>query len=50
MSAFYESIGRTVVTVIRLRFRRQIRIAGALAVVGAVLVGYLLATRDVEEG
>ena len=50
MSAFYEAIGRTVVTVIRVRFRRQLRIAGAVAIVGTAIIGYLLATRDVEEG
>lgn len=50
MSLFYEVIGRIVVFGIRRRYRRQLRVAGALAVVAVVGVGYLLAGRDVEEG
>ena len=50
MSTIYEAIGRLVVTLVRVRFRRQLRIAAALTVAGALGVGYLLATRDVEEG
>lgn len=50
MSAVYEAIGRLVVTVVRVRFRRQLRIAAALAILGTIAVGYVLAGRDVEEG
>lgn len=50
MAAFYEAIGRVVVTFVRLRFRRQLRVAAALAVVATMIIGYLLASRDVEEG
>lgn len=50
MSAIYEAIGRLVVTIVRIRFRRQLRIAAVLSVLATVAVGYLLASRDVEEG
>ena len=50
MSAFYEAVGRIVVTMIRTRFRRQLRIAAVLALAATVVAGYLLAGRDVEEG
>ncbi len=50
MSAFYEAVGRVVVTFIRVRYRRQLRVAGALAVVSVLVAGYLLAGREVEEG
>ncbi|GIK78192.1 MAG: hypothetical protein BroJett022_18820 [Actinomycetes bacterium] len=54
MSFAYESIGRLVVYVVRRRFGRQIRVAGGIALAGALIGGaigaYLLASRDVEEG
>lgn len=50
MSVIYEAIGRMVVTLIRVRFRRQLRVVAVLGIGAAVAVGYLLATRDVEEG
>ena len=50
MSALYEAVGRIVVGFIRVRYRRQLRVAGALAIVSVAVVGYLLAGRDVEEG
>ena len=50
MSAFYEAIGRIVVTFIRVRYRRQLRLAAGLAVVAAVGIGAYLSGRDVEEG
>lgn len=50
MSAFYELVGRIVVGFVRVRFRRQLRIAAAVAVAATVGIGYLLASRDVEEG
>jgi hypothetical protein len=50
VSAFYQAIGRAVVRFIRVRYRRQIRIAIALGVASLLLGGYLAASRDVEEG
>jgi hypothetical protein len=54
MSYFYEGIGRLVVYLVMRRYGRQVRVAGALAVAGALIGGavgaYLLASRDVEEG
>lgn len=54
MSLIYESIGRLVVFVILRKFGRQLRIAGGVAGVAALVVAaigaYLLASRDVEEG
>jgi hypothetical protein len=54
MSAFYEGIGRLVVALVKWRFGRQIRIAGALGLAGLVIGGavgaYLIGSRDVEEG
>jgi hypothetical protein len=50
MSAFYEAVGRIVVTFIRVRYRREIRVVGALAVASVLVGGYLLARREVEEG
>jgi hypothetical protein len=50
VSAIYEAIGRTVVRFVRVRYRRQIRIAAALAVASVLLGGFLAASRDVEEG
>ena len=50
MSLVYEMIGRTVVRLLRARFRRQIRIAAVATAVTLVLVGYLAATRSVDEG
>lgn len=50
MSAFYETVGRIVISVVRIRFRRQLRVAAALAIAGTIAAGYLLATREAEEG
>jgi len=50
MSAFYEAIGRVVVLVVRLRFRKQLRFAAVLGVGATIAAGYFLAARDVEEG
>ncbi|HET6831309.1 MAG TPA: hypothetical protein VFH44_08180 [Solirubrobacterales bacterium] len=54
MTYFYATIGRLVVYFVRRRFGRQLGIAGAVALTGAVIGGavgaYLLASRDVEEG
>jgi hypothetical protein len=54
MSMFYEMIGRIVVALVWRRFGGQIQVAGAAAliaaIVGAGVGAYLLASRDVEEG
>jgi hypothetical protein len=50
MSAVYEAIGRLVVWFVRIRFRRQIRIATGIAIVSVLLGGYLAASRSVDEG
>jgi hypothetical protein len=50
MSAIYELIGRLVVTVVRVRYRRELRIAAVATVAGVLAAGYLLASREVDEG
>ena len=50
MTVLYTLIGRLVVAFVRLKFRRQLRIAAAGAVIATLIAGYLLASRDVEEG
>jgi len=50
VSAIYELIGRIVVRLAWWRFGTQIRVAGALALVGIGVAGYLAATREPPEG
>jgi hypothetical protein len=50
MSAIYEAIGRAVVKFVRIRFRRQIRIAAAVVAASLLLGGYLAASRELREG
>jgi hypothetical protein len=50
MAAIYELIGRLVVRFVRVRYRRQIRIALGVAVGVVALGGYLAATREPPEG
>ena len=50
MGALYELIGRTVVRLAWWRFGRQIKIAGAVVVVGIGVAGYLAASREPPEG
>ena len=50
MSSFYEAIGRLVVFFVLRRFRRELKIAGAVGVAVIAVAAYLAATRDVEEG
>jgi hypothetical protein len=50
MSALYELIGRAVVRLAWWRFSKQIKIAGAVAVVAVGAAGYLAATREPPEG
>jgi len=50
MAAIYELIGRLVVRFIRVRYRRQIRIAVGIGVGGVLAAAYLAATREPPEG
>jgi hypothetical protein len=49
-SSIYELIGRLVVWYARQRYERQIKIAGGVALAGALAGGYLLARREPPEG
>lgn len=46
----YEAIGRLVVHFVRTRYRRQLRVAAVLALLLGAGIGYVLASREVEEG
>jgi hypothetical protein len=50
LSTVYELIGRLVVRLAWLRFGRQIKIAGGVALAAVAIVGYLLAKREPPEG
>jgi hypothetical protein len=50
MAAIYELIGRLVVRFIRVRYRRQIRVALGVGVAAILAGGYLAATRQPPEG
>ena len=50
MSSIYELIGRLVVRFVRIRYRRQIRIALGVGVAAVLFGGYLAATREPPEG
>jgi hypothetical protein len=50
MRMLYELIGRLVVKAIRLRYRRQIRVALGIGAAGIVAGAYLAATREPPEG
>ena len=50
MAAIYEMIGRLVVRFVRVRYRRQIRIALGVGVAGIAAGAYLAATREPPEG
>lgn len=50
MSTIYELIGRIVVRSIWWRFGKQVRIAGAVALVTLGVAGYFAATREPPEG
>ena len=50
MSIIYEQIGRFVVGLFWWRFKRQVQVAGAIALGAALAGGYLLSRRDPPEG
>jgi hypothetical protein len=50
MAVIYELIGRLVVRFIRVRYRRQIRMALGIGVAGVAAGAYLVATRQPPEG
>ena len=50
MTSIYDLIGRLVVRAVRMRYRRQIRIALGIGVAGIVAGAYLAATRQPPEG
>jgi hypothetical protein len=50
MSVIYELIGRLVVRFVRVRYRRQIRIALGIGLAGAIAAGYAAMTREPPEG
>lgn len=50
MSAVYELIGRLVVRFVRVRYRRELRIAAAVGVAATLAAGYAIATREPPEG
>ncbi|MEK6271319.1 MAG: hypothetical protein AABM42_01550 [Actinomycetota bacterium] len=50
MAAIYELIGRLWVRFVRVRYRRQIRIALGIGAAGIVAGVYLAATREPPEG
>jgi hypothetical protein len=53
MSYVYELIGRLVVTAVRFRYQRELRIAagaGAVGLLAAIVGGYVMAKREPPEG
>jgi len=50
MSPVYELIGRLVVRFLRVRYRRQIRIALGIGAAAALAAGYVAMTRQPPEG
>ena len=50
MSSFYELLGRLVVYAVRIRYRRQLRVAAAVGVAAVLAAGYVAATREPPEG
>ena len=50
MAAIYELIGRLFVRFVRVRYRRQIRIAVGIGLVSVVAGAYLAARREPPEG
>jgi hypothetical protein len=49
-AAIYELIGRLVVRFVRVRYRRQLRIAAGVAIAVAGVAGYLAINREPPEG
>jgi hypothetical protein len=49
-ASIYELIGRLAVRFVRVRYRRQIRIAAAIAIAATAVAGYVAMTREPPEG
>jgi predicted transcriptional regulator len=49
-ASIYELVGRLVVRLIRVRYRKQIRIAAALGIGAVAVAGYVAMTREPPEG
>lgn len=49
-ATIYELIGRLVVRFVRVRYRRQLRIAAGLGIAVTAVAGYLAMTREPPEG
>jgi hypothetical protein len=49
-ASIYELIGRLWVRFIRVRYRKQIRIAAALGIGAVAVAGYVAMTREPPEG
>jgi len=50
MASIYELIGRLVVRFVRVRYRRQIRVAAAVTVAALAAGGYVAISREPPEG
>jgi hypothetical protein len=50
IAEIYELIGRLVVRFVRVRYRRQLRIAAAVGIASVLAGGYLIASREPPEG
>jgi hypothetical protein len=49
-TSVYELIGRLVVRFVRTRYRKQLRIAAALAIGAAAVAGYVALSHEPPEG
>jgi hypothetical protein len=49
-AAIYELIGRLVVRFVRVRYRRELRIAAAVGIAAVAAAGYVALTREPPEG
>jgi hypothetical protein len=49
-ASIYELVGRLVVRFIRVRYRKQIRIAAALGIGAVAVAGYVAMTHEPPEG
>jgi hypothetical protein len=49
-ATIYELIGRLVVRFVRVRYRRELRIAAGLGIAATALAGYVVMSREPPEG